>query len=396
LGGIARFTQDKATALAKLGHKVHVVARSLTHNTVDFEDGVWVHRIVPLAYPIPEEYAHLNILQSHWDQSKSFLDEIDRIATHRTVDVVEGPIWNIVGIAPLLSKRYPVITSLMTTLKLSLSSRPDLTNNQKTMNTFVKPLVAMEEYMAIESDGILAISQGIANEIESAYKIKIPSERLYISHLGMPDWAKGHHTKPNQEKPVGAVDILFVGRLEKRKGIDLLLDVVPDIINQFPGVTFHIVGDDSIPGPDGKTYHQKFKKQNPHLCGTRIHFHGKVDDEALRKHYAGCDIFVAPSKFESFGLIYVEAMMFGKPTIGCNVGGIPEVVKDGLTGTLLPPGDSSALQAALNDLIINSDLRIQYGLSGRKRYEELFTDSIMAMASVTMYKCLLAQKQQGK
>ena len=58
----------------------------------------------------------------------------------------------------------------------------------------------------------------------------------------------------------------------------------------------------------------------------RVLFHGEVTETALRGFYKACDIFVAPSRFESFGLIFVEAMMFGKATIGCDVGGIPEVV----------------------------------------------------------------------
>lgn len=390
LGGIARFTQDKAVALARLGHKVHVVARSLTHNTVDFEDGVWVHRIVAVTQQIPNEYASLNIPQSHWDQSKSFLDEIDRIALHRRVDIVEGPVWNIVGIAPLLSGRYPVVTSLMTTLRLSLPSRPDLTENERTMNTFVTPLIAMEKYLITESHGVLAISQGIAREIESAYELRIAPERLFVSHLGMPDWVSGDDG-PRQEKSAEVINILFVGRLERRKGIDLLLKVVPVIVQRFPGVIFHIVGDDTIPFFSGQTYRERFEQENAKICGTRVHLHGKVDEDCLRRHYSGCDIFVAPSRFESFGLIYVEAMMFGKPTIGCDVGGIPEVVGHGVTGLLVPPDNESALQSALEMLIANADLRKQYGSAGREKYEECFSAEKMASSSVAMYNCILSQ-----
>ncbi len=390
LGGIARFTQDKATALGRLGHKVHVVARSQTHNTVDFEDGVWVHRIVASSHPIPAEHAALNIPQSHWDQSKSFLDEIDRIAQHRRVDIVEGPVWNVVGIAPLLSKRYSVVTSLMTTLKLSLPSRPDLTENPDTMTAFVNPLVAMEKYLISESYAILAISQGIANEIETAYDIKIGRNRLFVSHLGMPDWALRYESQKKGDS-VGTINILFVGRLEKRKGIDLLLEVIPAIVQSFPEVVFHIVGDDSIPSSKNHTYREQFSDQYPQLYGKSVHFYGKIDENSLRKHYADCDIFVAPSRFESFGLIYVEAMMFGKPTVGCDVGGIPEVVEHGATGLLVPPNDVDCLQVALATLLSKPDLRAQYGLAGRKKYELCFSDSRMADSSIELYRTILTE-----
>jgi glycogen(starch) synthase len=392
LGGIARFTQDKATALAKLGHKVHVIARSHTHNTVDFEEGVWVHRIIAASHPIPIEHRNLNIPQSHWDQSKSFLDEIDRIAQHRRVDIVEGPVWNIVGIAPFLSKRYPVITSLMTTLRLSLPSRPDLTENAETMKCFVTPLVTMEKYLIAESQGILAISQGIVNEIEAAYEIKICRERLFVSHLGMPDWAITPNINP-LEKKESSIHILFVGRLERRKGIDLLLEVIPEIAIRYPDVIFHIVGDDSIPTENNQTYRSEFEEKNINLLGKQVHFYGKIDEESLRNHYASCDIFVAPSRFESFGLIYVEAMMFGKPTVGCDVGGIPEVVEQEITGLLVPPDDVDSLRVALESLIKQPELRAQYGLAGRKRYEKLFSELKMADSSVNIFAAVLAKNQ---
>lgn len=388
LGGIARFTQDKATAIANKGHNVHVITRSNTNNTVDFEEGVWVHRIVAVTHPIPIEHANLNILQAHWEQSKSFLDEIDRIAQHRRVDIVEGPVWNVVGIAPLLSKRYPVVTSLMTTLKISLPFRPDVTENADAMNAFVTPIVGMEKYLITKSNAVLAISLGIAKEIEAAYDIEIGRERLFVSHLGMPDWALSYERQKVVRREIG-IHILFVGRLEKRKGIDLLLEVIPSIVQRFSEVIFHIVGDDSISSIHGDTYRSKFEQKNAELCGTHVHFYGKVDEGSLRSHYATCDIFVAPSRFESFGLIYCEAMMFGKPTVGCDVGGIPEVIAHEVTGLLVPPDNADALQSALEILISNSDLRLQYGLAGRNRYEKYFSDLRMAESSIDLYRAVL-------
>jgi glycosyltransferase involved in cell wall biosynthesis len=389
LGGIARFTQDKANALAKLGHKVHVIARSHTHNTIDFENGVWVYRIVAASHLIPNEHAWLNIPQSHWDQSKSFLNEIDRISMHRKVDVVEAPIWNIVAIATLLSKHYPIVTTLMTTLKLSLPSRPDLTQSLEAMTAFVNPLVTMEKYLITESEAILAISEGIAKEIQSAYDINISNDRLFVSHLGMPDWALGYKNAEDVI-PTDTIDILFVGRLEKRKGIDLLLEVIPALVDQFPEIRFHIVGDDTIPSSNGMTYRQQFEQQYSQCYGSYVHFYGKVEENALRKHYFNCDIFVAPSRFESFGLIYVEAMMFGKPTVGCDVGGIPEVVDHNVTGMLVSPNNAVDLQCALETLVRNDHLRKEYGLAGRKKYEHYFSDLKMAKSSIEIYQATLA------
>jgi glycogen synthase len=399
VGGIARFTQDKATALARLGHKVHVIALGHGHNTVDLEDGVWVHRILSVSQPLTPEAIDLNVPQVHWDQSQSFFWELCRIETHRPIIVVEAPIWNIVGIATLLSGRFKVVTSLMTTLKLSLTSRPDLTSNPQIMRTFVEPTVNLEQYLINSSHAVLAISQGIVHEIEDAYDLKIPADKLYISHLGMPDWSQAvpinglnHNSEllPDASRPL---KILFVGRLETRKGIAELLKVIPSLCDRSPKVEFHIVGDDTIELSRNITYRSQFEKKYGKLCQSQVKFYGKVSEEELRNHYSDCDVFVAPSRFESFGLIYVEAMMFSKPVVGCNVGGIPEVVADESTGLLAIPGDAASLEKSIDRLLQDPQLRQRLGKNGRQRYEQAFSDTRMAKSCLDLYTRLQTSHQ---
>ncbi len=164
-------------------------------------------------------------------------------------------------------------------------------------------------------------------------------------------------------------------------------------MQRLPEVIFHIVGDDSIPSAHGHTYRQEFEQKNVELCETHVHFYGKIDEESLRRHYATCDIFVAPSRFESFGLIYVEAMMFGRPSVGCDVGGIPEVVDHEVTGLLVAPNSAGALQSTLEALVSDANLRMQYGSAGRKRYEQRFSDFRMADSSVDLYQAVLTRNE---
>jgi glycosyltransferase involved in cell wall biosynthesis len=85
------------------------------------------------------------------------------------------------------------------------------------------------------------------------------------------------------------------------------------------------------------------------------------------------DIVAQPSIEEAFGLSMVEAMALGKPIVGSNVGGIPEVVDDGVTGILVPPGDCNALSKAIVDLLNDPARRNQFGDAGKLRAETLFT-----------------------
>jgi glycogen synthase len=114
-------------------------------------------------------------------------------------------------------------------------------------------------------------------------------------------------------------------------------------------------------------------------------FQGEVGDEMLRGFYAACDIFVAPSRFESFGLVFVEAMMYSKPVIGCRSGGMPEVIADGETGLLAEPGDSQSLVACLTRLVDDRSLRQRLGAAGRQRYELLYTPERMAREVVAAF-----------
>lgn len=102
-----------------------------------------------------------------------------------------------------------------------------------------------------------------------------------------------------------------------------------------------IVGDDGVI-VDGATLRSRFEDvvATSGLDTERVLFHGAVSREDLLRHYATCDIFVAPSRHESFGLIFVEAMIFAKPVVGIAVGGVVEVVTDEVDGLLIPSDDA--------------------------------------------------------
>lgn len=394
LGGIARFTHDLAVACAQQGHQVHVLTRGDSHHRVDFEEGVWVHRLVVTEHSRAPDAVRMNIPQHIWNHSATMLAELDRIATHRAVDLVEAPIWDCEGIAPLLSARYKVVTSLQTTLALSISSHPEWNNDNAFCTNFVEPMVELERYLLERSFGIHAISSGILKEIEKIYSMHLIGARIGLARLGLPDWSASIDKAKSKNEEGGTVGrkkvkVLFVGRLEHRKGIDILLKIVPRLCIQYQSVEFIFAGDDTIPAADGTPYRNNFEASNRELIGKQVRFLGRVSDDELRGLYSDCDIFVAPSRFESFGLIYVEAMIYGKPVIGCDVGGVPEVVAHGSTGMLVPPDSDSRLRDALESLITDVALREKMGRAGRERYLKMFSAERMASDCIKYYRQLL-------
>ena len=102
-----------------------------------------------------------------------------------------------------------------------------------------------------------------------------------------------------------------------------------------------------------------------------------------------CDVFVAPSRFESFGLILLEAMMFAKPVVSSDIGGMNEIVHDRVSGLLVPPDDVAALTETLAQLLRSSELRESVGRGGRAAYEDSFTVERMAEEAERFYEALV-------
>jgi glycogen(starch) synthase len=372
-GGIARNTAELAAAWARLGHDVHVFTRARGDPSLDYEDGVWVHRtaIVPSG-PAPDLGAGEEIPQAIWDLSSTMRAEVEKLAARRRVDFVYAPLWDCEPVAFLHEPRFPVICALQTTLDVWLDSQPQRRRDAEWMRARGAPVLALERWCLTHAPRLHANSRAIVEDISTRYRLSFSTDRLIYAPHGLRDVA-GPETAPN-----GGLRYLFVGRLERRKGIDVLLEAAPAVLRALPHARLDIVGDDTIRGHDGATYRESFIA--PADVADRIAFHGRVDEAALRTHYRACDVLVAPSAYESFGLVYAEGMMFGKPVIAGRGGGGGEVVEAGVSGILAPPGDAAALEAAMLRLGRDEALRRDMGAAGRRRYEARFTADAAAQS----------------
>jgi glycogen(starch) synthase len=385
-GGIATFSKDLAEGLAAHGHLVAVITESLDANRVDFEHGVWVHRMVAREMPLPAAAIALRLPQEVWNWSAVALEEARRIASHRAIDAVEAPIWDCEGAAFLFDGRWPLVTSLQTTLHFWLNAHAHLRADTAWMHSFGAPMLAMEKKLMLESNAIRSISAAIERDIEQAYGFSFKEGTVRVAPLGMPDTARAP-ARPDDARVV----VLFVGRLEQRKGIDTLLAAIPQVLAENAQVEFHIVGDDTLPMPgQAASYKDAWLAGAGRAHAGRVRFSGRVGQQQLCDAYAGCDIFVAPSRFESFGLVFLEAMRDAKPVIGCLAGGMPEVVEDEVNGLLVPPADAAALATAILRLAAAAALRAAMGAAGRRIFTEKFTAERMAEASIDLYQLATA------
>jgi glycosyltransferase involved in cell wall biosynthesis len=136
-------------------------------------------------------------------------------------------------------------------------------------------------------------------------------------------------------------------------------------------------------------YSSFFKKAHP-SCADKVQFLGFVGEQRLQELYRECDIFVAPSLYESFGLVFLEAMNYARPVVGCRAGGPEDIIVDGETGLLVPPQDPQALADALVRLVRSPEERVELGRAGRRRLLDRYSHLAMAEAFADAYRAVLS------
>lgn len=192
--------------------------------------------------------------------------------------------------------------------------------------------------------------------------------------------------KPIEALKDGKINILYVGRLEKRKGIKYLLQAYKIVKDQNPMARLILVG----PGENLRKRYKKYVKDN-NL--KDVVFIGCVPNEELPRYYASADIFCAPSTGnESFGIVLLEAMASGKPVIATNIEGYSEVVQDKIQGLLVPPKDAYTLADKINILIKEEALRMYMGFRGEARAAEFSWEKVTQQ--VLDYYYLVSLKQR--
>ena len=172
--------------------------------------------------------------------------------------------------------------------------------------------------------------------------------------------------------------ILFVGRLEERKGVSYLLKAYGELKRRLPRVNLVLIG-------DGRG-RQKYEKLAARMGLEDVAFRGFVPAEKLPDYYRNADVVCQPSTCnESFGITVLEAMASGTPVVSSNIAGFHDLVEDGVTGLSVAPKDSAALADALEAVLTDSSLSRSLAASGRAHAEQ-FDWPVVAQRLVNFYE----------
>ncbi len=376
VGGEAVYTSGLASALDDLGAEVTVITTSEKSISVSNEENLKIIRL-PKARVLPKMYSFSmyanKILESYMTGK---IDLIHNTSDYNEIVIPRGRKIPVIATIhhPYAKERriYKANTNKIDYLKYALQRK-------------INYLEFNSKILCKRADRLIAVSNYTARSVIEEYgvqpnKISVIPNAVDINTFN-PDI---DGTEIRKKLNIGSEKvILFVGRLDFQKGIEYLISAFSKIIIDFPEVKLIVVGD----GPLKDQVRAVISKYN---LSKSVFLLGRVDVMDLPKIYAACDLFVVPSLMEGFGIVYLEAMACGKACIGTNIGGVEDVIADGITGLLVPPADPTSIYLAIKRLLSDEDTLMRFGKDGRKRVLENFTWEKVAAQTLDVYRKALS------
>ena len=237
----------------------------------------------------------------------------------------------------------------------------------------------MERAALRYADRIMAISAYTARQVVERQGTKQTKVRVVPIPLD-PDFRAAAEAWRRTNGVIQHANLLSIARMssyDREKGIDCVIAALEYVRAYAPDVTYTVIGD----GDDRPRLEQLAVQRG---VATHVRFAGRIPDDQLHAYLSGADVFVLPSRKEGFGIVFLEAMHYGKPVIAGAHGGSPEVVIDGETGLLVRNGDIAELALAIVALLQDVPKRDALGDAGKRRVDvtyayRSFSDAITQM-----------------
>ena len=365
-GGIGTQTWNKAHALARLGHDVHVLSCSAGAGPASTTagDGVVLHRMQPPGVEQGNDFPIYDPAVYAMGYAWNVFRQLHHLMKTTEFDVIDCAEYGAEGFAYQLDRTrwnwVPVVVQLHAPLAMLTAHLgwPEKDSELYRVGTF------MEGISIERADALMACSANIADFTAAFYGI--PRERIDVVHCGVD--ADAFRPGDRRERDSNRPTVLFVGNIANNKGIRTVLAAVLRLRRKYPNIRLQILGtgDDDL---------QEDLQRWTQTAGAEanIEFHGFVEHANLPDFYRRAHVFCSPAQHEGgVANVYLEAMACGCPVVASIAGGAPEAVINGKTGVLIPPRDKRAVAAALDQILSNPSLAQQMGQAARQRVEEYF------------------------
>ena len=340
VGGIARVVNDLSKRLIKDGHEVHVI--TYKEGDVPYyenDKGVYVHRVDN--YMInPNNFIDW-IMQLNFNMVAK-ANEL--ILKEGNFDVIHAHDWLVAYAAKTLKNSYG--TPLISTIHATEAGR-----NSGIHNEVQRYVNDTEWLLTYESSEVIVNSNYMKNELQRLFGL--PYEKINVIPNGINTTAYTGIEKDYEFRRQYAMDnekiILFMGRLVYEKGVQHLISAMPKILDKYHDAKLLIAGKGGM--------ENELKAQVERMgLRDKVYFTGYLNARQVSKMYRCADISVFPSTYEPFGIVALEAMLAGVPTVVSDVGGLNEIVTHGVDGMKSYAGNCNSLADSILELLFKPEL----------------------------------------
>jgi glycosyltransferase involved in cell wall biosynthesis len=240
------------------------------------------------------------------------------------------------------------------------------------------------------ADRVIAVSEHIA---EQAVQLGVARDRVRVIRSGV-DLERFRPRDRQQARRRLGIDaeapvVLFVGNLEPRKQVDVLLRAMPCVRQRIPRALLVMVGSGQSAGAEDQTDRLVGLSRDLDLADA-VNFVGPVDDQRLLDYYAAANVFALASSSEAQGIVALEAMACGLPVVATAVGGLLGTIDAGRTGFLVPAGETLPLAQRLVHVLQDGHRAEAMGAAARRSVERAFSWPRAVEATIRVYREVLA------
>ncbi|NTE04808.1 glycosyltransferase family 4 protein [Agrobacterium tumefaciens] len=377
-GGIGTYTDQIAAVMANRGHDVEVFSSNSTAQNLSIKTTNYLLHLISYTEPSLFKKKVLQVFSER------------HLAMH--FDLIESPEYG--ADALLIKEKYPklpLVIKLHTPSFLvsalndqhSFFSKARFIIGGLIKGNIPKPYWKYDKttdnqyQQFLLADGVYSPSQSLKNIINKEWGDK------EINVTPNPFVPKDELLKISTKK-AAFLQITFLGRLEKRKGIIDLINAIPIVLNTHQ-IHFQFVGQ-ALDSPEKGKKMDQYIKDNLKKFAKQLTFQDQVNYQNIPAVFENTDICVLPSLWENFPTVCLEAMAAGKVVIGTNNGGMSDMIIDGVTGILIPPNSPYKLAEAIKLLANNRPLIEEMGEKARKHLLSSFNSKVIGELTENFYR----------
>jgi glycosyltransferase involved in cell wall biosynthesis len=368
-----------AKALSKEGHIVHLVTQEGKEKsyTNELDGTVFIHTINFNTTPFRGAWRIERLFPLHRIRySMAVAKKIKEIQKKHKIDIIQSPDWSSEGFYLSLIKKTPLIVRMhgaanMNDYLPSSTIRPNIKNRLTWM---------VSKYMILNADAISSVSNNISQMLDNIYGNK---ENIYLIHNGIDQTIYKPETFSQRKRT-----ILFVGRLEEPKGIEIVEKTIPKILKDHPDIKFIFAGKTLKYKNTQKTWEEHL---NENLPKENLIFLGPISTQQIVHNYQNCLLSIFPSFFEGGGAASLEAMACGCPVIATRQGGFLESIDHEIDGLLIPINDPVALENAIRRLLKDDALRENISINAVQKITTKFNLKKVTEQTIQLYERILSK-----